>query len=140
MNCLFYIKQLIIILWFILLIGSIGILFSCIVIGNSPQFHNVINYIAAAGLIGFIMSMSMICLCPLISEKLGCNRRVINSYHVDIHRHQQNVNRDSTVIFDNLILSKSENDFPIAVATYIQENNQTHHVFELPIAQDISHV
>ena len=126
MNCLFYIKQLIIILWFILLIGSIGILFTCIVIGNSPQFHNVINYIAAAGLIGFIMSMSMICLCPLISEKLGCNRRVINSYNVDIHRHQQNVNRESTVIFDNLILSKSENDFPIAVATYIQENNQTH--------------
>jgi hypothetical protein len=82
----------------------------------------------------------MICLCPLISEKLGCNRRVINSYNVDIHRHQQNVNRESTVIFDNLILSKSENDFPIAVATYIQENNQTHDVFELPIAQDISHV
>jgi hypothetical protein len=139
MQCLFYIKLLIAILWFILLFGSIGILLTCIVIGNSPQFHNVINYIAAAGVVGFMMSMAMLCLCPLISEKLGCNRRVINSYQPDIHRDQQNVNRESSSIIDNLIISKSENDFPIAaVAIYIQDNDQITYPSELPIAEDVS--
>ena len=134
MECLFYIKRIIIIFWFILLFVSICTLFTCIIIGNSPQFHNTINYIAAAGVIGFIISMSMICVCSPVSEQLGYNNRVIS-------RRQEDVYRESSSIIDNLILSKSENDFPaVAVAIYIQDNDKITDPSELPIAQDVSPV
>jgi hypothetical protein len=102
--------------------------------GNSPQFRDIINYIATAGVIGLMMSLSMICLCPLISEKLGCNRRVL-------YNHESRLDRESFSTSDNEIITKNELNPPaVVIATYIQENIQTRDLSELPIAQDVSPV
>jgi hypothetical protein len=126
MDCVLWIKRIIVISWILLTFSSISLLLACIVIGNMSNFHNIVNYLALSGIIGFVFSMIMLCACPLIREVCGrCNRQ---ANHSQI--------REEFIINEEIPITKNEHIHPVAtVATYVQDNEPSHN--SLPIANQV---